>query len=302
MGVEFDCVATLQCKDSQGETLMLDGADISELEAGRGIINDNHSNTLVNVLGRVISAKKIYKPEDCEDDRQKYYWDKIKTPYLYAKAELFPEHRAAEAAAAILKYSHFKDSPLRLRCSVEGGIVERGNKDTTVLSKTKIRGIALTFTPANHSTLVEGLTFQKANPSLKEINLMKSVIPYAVDNVPALVDLSTRMVLNQISSKINEATMLIKALKSEKKKNEKLGKAMTCGFGGGGEPGALVSGGVITKESIKKEEKKPVKKELKYLSCDKCGKDQIYGKYQVKCRHCNKPLDLETLYPFLAKD
>ena len=78
-----------ELKDTQGETLSVEGCDISELEAGRGRWNDNHGLGFSNSLGMITQAKKIFKAEDCENDRHTYYWEKIKAPYIYAKGYLY---------------------------------------------------------------------------------------------------------------------------------------------------------------------------------------------------------------------
>ena len=66
MATKFDAVLGSELRDTQSEILDIKGADISELLAGRGVVNDNHSNKLPDVLGRITSAKKIFGIEDCE--------------------------------------------------------------------------------------------------------------------------------------------------------------------------------------------------------------------------------------------
>jgi hypothetical protein len=164
MATKFQAIAASELRDTQGEILDVAGADISELEAGRGVVNDNHSNKLPDVIGRITYAKKIFKIEDCEDEDQKRLWNKVKAPYIFTTGILFDDedHRSAKAAAAIIKHQHAFDSPLKLKCSVEGGILERGKSDDRVLKRTKIKGLALTLTPANNATLVEGLNLAKS--------------------------------------------------------------------------------------------------------------------------------------------
>jgi hypothetical protein len=52
--LEIDCVAATETRDIQGEILSLEGADISELAAGRGRWNDNHGSGAFNYLGRMM--------------------------------------------------------------------------------------------------------------------------------------------------------------------------------------------------------------------------------------------------------
>ena len=228
MATKFDAVAGSELRDTQGEILDVKGADISELEAGRGIINDNHSNKLPDVLGRITSAKKIFSLEDCDTDRQKYYWNKIKAAYIYTEGLLYDDedHRSAKAAAAILKHQFRTDSPLKLKCSVEGGILERGKKDQRVLARTKIRGLALTFAPANNATLVEGLDLAKsAATTVEELDLIKSYAPYAVIDAPTLVDFSQKLSVAKIRENVEKINEIVGGLKKNISLVEPLEKA-----------------------------------------------------------------------------
>lgn len=184
----LDGILGSQLRDTQGEMLSVEGADISELEAGRGLWNDNHSKGAFNTLGRITYAKKIFKAEDCEDDRQRYYWEKIRTPYIYGKGYLFDDedHHNAKAAAAILRNIHKTDSPLKLKFSVEGGVIARGISDPTLLARTKITKCALTFVPANNATLAEPLNLDKSlYDEAADLILIKSVMHLAETNVPS---------------------------------------------------------------------------------------------------------------------
>ena len=183
-----DMCAGSELKDTQGETLSVEGADISELEQGSGRLNDNHGKGFFNSLGRVTEAKKIFKSDDCENERHKYYWEKIKAPFIYAKGYLFndEDHPNAKAAAAILRNIHREDTPLSMKASVEGGVLSRGLKDPTRLARTKIHSVALTFTPANNATLVEPLNIGKSDSDWEaDKQLIKSVIHLAETNIPS---------------------------------------------------------------------------------------------------------------------
>src|SRR5271154_5885983 len=184
--LEIDMCSGSQLRDTQGEMLSVEGADIGELEAGRGRLNDNHGKGFFNSIGRVTLAKKIFKSEDCDDDRQRYYWDKVKAPYIYVKGYLYDDedHPNARAAAAILRNVHKSDCPLKLKASVEGGVVARGIADPSLLARTKIHSVALTFTPANNATLVEPLNLDKsAYNEEADMNIIKSVLHLAQTEV-----------------------------------------------------------------------------------------------------------------------
>lgn len=291
MATKFDAVAASELRDTQGEILDVKGADISELEAGRGIINDNHSNKLPDVVGRITEVKKIFGIEDCDNDRHSYYWNKIKAPYIYTAGILFDDedHRSARAAAAILKHQHGTDSPLKLKCSVEGGIIERGKKDERVLARTKIRGLALTFTPANVATLVEGLDLAKsAALTAEDMTLIKSYVSASIKDVPSLVDFSDKLSLTKIRQNIEKIHETVNGLK----KNSDLNKALTAGYGGAEAPTMRTGGAVLQAESIDQGHS------FRYIDCPNCGKDQIYASHQVKCRHCGKSFPFDTLAKF----
>jgi hypothetical protein len=211
----IDMCAGSELKDTQGETLSVDGADIHELEMGKGRFNDNHGKGFFNSLGRVTEAKKIFKAEDCSDDRQKYYWEKIKAPYIYAKGYLYndEDHPNAKAAAAIIRNIHREDAPLAMKASVEGGVISRGIKDPTRLARTKIHSVALTFTPANNATLVEPLSIDKSDSDWEaDKQLIKSVMHLAETNVPSFRHIERHASANTIHENIQKIQELAKSL------------------------------------------------------------------------------------------
>ncbi len=181
-------IAGSQLRDTQGEMLSVEGADISDLEAGKGRLNDNHGKGFFNSIGRITGAKKIFKKDDCENERQEYYWDKVKAPYIYVKGYLYDDedHPNARAAAAILRNIHKSDVPLQLKASVEGGVLARGISDSSLLARTKIHSVALTFTPANNATLIEPISLNKSEiDEAADMLLIKSVLHLAETNVPS---------------------------------------------------------------------------------------------------------------------
>lgn len=200
-----------ELKDTQGETLNVEGADISDLKR----MNDNHGKGFFNSLGIVTETKKIFKAEDCESDRHRYYWEKIKAPYIYAAGYLHndEDHPNARAAAAILKNIHRDDIPLKIKASVEGGVISRGIKDPTRLACTKIHSIALTFTPANNATLVEPLGLTKSSTDWKsDKQLIKSVTHLAETNVPSFRHIERHASANTIYENINKIQQLAKSV------------------------------------------------------------------------------------------
>lgn len=213
--LEIDCIAGSALRDTQGEMLSVEGADISELEAGRGRWNDNHGKGFFNSIGRITKAKKIFKRDDCEDDRQRHYWDKVKAPYIYAAGYLYDDedHPNARAAAAILRNIHKSDTPLQLKASVEGGVIARGISDSSLLARTKIHSIALTFTPANNTTLVEPTSLNKSEiDEAADMLLIKSVLHLAETNVPSFRHIVRDASATKVQSNLYKLVDLMKEL------------------------------------------------------------------------------------------
>jgi hypothetical protein len=215
--LEIDMIAGSQLRDTQGETLSVEGADISDLELGKGRLNDNHGKGFFNSIGAITTAKKIFKKEDCEDERHRYYWEKVKAPFIYVKGYLYDneDHPNARAAAAILRNIHKNDTPLQLKASVEGGVVARGVSDNTLLARTKIHSVALTFTPANKNTLVEPLSLDKSISYQEDEQLIKSVMHLAQTNVPSFRHIVRDAVAEKILKKLETISSLSSQLNIE---------------------------------------------------------------------------------------
>lgn len=275
-GMIIDGCAATDAIDSQGERLSVEGADISALENGLGRLNDNHGKTFGHSIGRVLGAKKIFKAEDCETERQKMYWEQVKRPYIYVKGELYDDsdHTNAKAAAAIMKHLSKGNSPLAVRMSVEGAVLAR--KDGGILDRTKVHSVALTFTPANKQTLalpMDDLT--KSDIQDVDWELLSKSINVAND-APAFIEVNSleqRMV--DVTNKVVEIVKKVTELK----------KALSAGYGGGGSLQGLVGGSVLAMPSIDK----------LYTSCQDCGKRQVVMKNQIACAHCGKSWTLDKV-------
>jgi hypothetical protein len=210
--LEIDMIAGSQLRDTQGEMLSVEGADISELQSGNGRLNDNHGKGFFNSIGRVTGAEKIMKSEDCKSDRQKYYWEKVKAPFIYVTGVLYDDddHPNAKAAAAILRNIHKTDCPLKLKASVEGGVVARGISDTNLLARTKIHSVALTFTPANNATLVEPISMEKSHTWTQDQILIKSVMHLAKTDVPSFRHIARRASAEKIVNNFDKIRTIAK--------------------------------------------------------------------------------------------
>lgn len=277
-GMVIDGIAATDGIDSQGERLNIEGTDISALENGLGRLNDNHGKQFSHSIGRIISGKKIFKADDCDDDRQKMYWEKIKRPYIYVKGELYDDadHPNAKAAAAIMKHLNKSKAPLSVKMSVEGAVMAR--KDGGVLDRTRVHSVALTFTPANKETLTLPVSFAKSDEAVDWEALIKSV--HVATDVRAFLE--TDPITQKMIDATNKVLKLIKDVTTLK-------KALSAGYSGGGSPGSLVGGGVLAMPSIDK----------LYTSCMGCGKRQVVRKNQTGCDHCGKGFSMEKIAKYM---
>lgn len=277
--LEIDMCAGSQLRDTQGEMLAIEGADISDLLNGKGRLNDNHGKGFFNSIGRVTSAKKIFKAEDCEDDRQKYYWEKVKSPYLYVRGFLYDDedHPNAKAAAAILRNIHKADVPLKIKASVEGGVVSRGLKDPTLLAQTKIHSVALTFTPANNATLVEPISLDKSNYDEEADRLLiKSVMHLAEVNVPNFRAVEKIASAAKIAGNLRRIRNLVKTMKSDD---------MEKGIKGNIAGAAMMGASMLAPTPTAKEPPQPVQQESvqpkvdhgKFISAIKSSNPFLYA-------------------------
>ena len=105
-------------------------------------------------------------------------WQELKRPFIWAKSELFRWLRSqkADSLAAIYRFYMDRGIDPPVKTSVEGKILERDGKH---LTKTKIKGIALTVVPCNkhtHSEVVEVLKSQNVSQDMLD-SLGKSIQP-----------------------------------------------------------------------------------------------------------------------------
>lgn len=186
MGLKIDGIAASEHIDSSGEVLDIKNLDISDFLEGKGVLNFEHkSDTPIDIIGKIIYAKKIFSKDDCENARQEKYWNFCKTPFLYIIAELFDdeEHPGAVAAAAIIRYYDKHKQSVLVGYSVEGTTLERnGNK----LIKTIGRRVALTLTPCNKSCIAAILEDNKISDKIKKHFFMENTISdnvYQIDSI-----------------------------------------------------------------------------------------------------------------------
>lgn len=149
----IDGIAASEHLDSSGESLSIEGMDISSLGSADSILNWEHGSKdrPSQVVGKVTFARKIMKKDDTKTDRERYFWNKVKKPFVYIKAELFDGlgHSGAQDVAAMLRYKNKdkgEESRLVVGFSIEGGKIE---KKGMIVTKSIARDVAITVKPCN---------------------------------------------------------------------------------------------------------------------------------------------------------
>jgi hypothetical protein len=156
MGLLLDGIAASEHVDSSGEILSIDGCDISTLDKD-GTLNFEHQNDDADdIVGKILYAKKIFSESDCENERQLYYFKKVRCPYIYIIGELFDEqgHPGSVAIAAMMRYAKAKNEPMMVGFSIEGSTLER---DGMHLKRAVARRVAATLKPCNKSCISDML-------------------------------------------------------------------------------------------------------------------------------------------------
>lgn len=102
------------------------------------------------VVGKILYGKKIFSEEDCSTDREKFFWENLKLPFVYCIGRLFDMagHRKAHSVAAILRDSAMNNEIPLARFSIEG---QTAKKDGPDLMETIARAVAITIKPCNRS-------------------------------------------------------------------------------------------------------------------------------------------------------
>jgi hypothetical protein len=163
LGTVIDGIGASEVIDSSGEVISIEGIDTSSLDVD-GLINTEHSsNTTTQLIGKVVSYHKIFKKEDCQNSRQRYFWDKVEAPYLYIKAVLFDKfnHSGAQDAVAMMRFDKElnKDNTRQVGgFSIEGS---RLGKEGNRITKCIARKIAWTAYPCNKTCVAEILEEDK---------------------------------------------------------------------------------------------------------------------------------------------
>lgn len=153
-------VASAQSLDKSGEIVDIKGLDITSLPK-TGILNYEHKSDVPGqICGKILTAKKIFTKEDCDNENEAYFWNKTKNPFVYITAELLDDYcQSGRDVAGVLRYDNDKkdqnDNPI-LGFSVEGSEIpnSRGsNKE--IVSRGIARKVTITSAPCNSQCLAE---------------------------------------------------------------------------------------------------------------------------------------------------
>ena len=149
----IDGVGSSQAIDTAGEIVDLKGLDISSLVGGAA--NYEHKSDLpAQIVGKVIEAHKIFSADDCQNERQLYFWNKTKIPFLYCIVRLFDDKKdSSREVAALVKddAEHPNEQPM-IGFSIEGAKLE---KQGSVVTRSIARKLTLTNLPCNKQCIAE---------------------------------------------------------------------------------------------------------------------------------------------------
>lgn len=165
-GWQVSGIASTEDPDLQGEIVKQNGLDISELKAGRGLLNYEHRNNPEDILGLIEDADHTDKG-------------------LKVNGYLFRSHKRAQAIAEIMQ-SLKKDHKNRVQLSIEGKVKSRGGENSKIIRSAKVDRVAITFEPVNQNTYVSFAKSLMAGESQIETPKVDSSDPKEILSTPAL--------------------------------------------------------------------------------------------------------------------
>lgn len=255
----LDGVFSSEAVDSSGEVVKLDGMDISSMEEGEALANYEHKSKEcggngAELVGRIVYVKKIFNKEDCEDQRQEFYYSKVgEVPYLYGMVRLLDAagHPGAAALAAQVRDAVKHDEKILVRYSVEGSTLER---DKNIIKTSIARQVAITIKPCN-KTCNSGLVVDPAAPEGYEKNPQEVLKAEVMGVGPKYVGCSSEYECNPV---VNDPE---RSILDDLVENLKLLKSITAGSYDAA-PSSLTGGAALQKESIGKKYKRHIVKAI----------------------------------------
>jgi hypothetical protein len=244
-GTVIDGVISSQVPDTSGELIDIAGMDITSLNED-GVLNTEHQNPYDKkffemtkeeqanwavIIGRCIFAKKIFKEEDCESDRERVFWQDLQVPFIYGGFELFDNegHSGAKDACSIIRHYHYRGLPVVIRFSVEGSTLDRqGN----YLRRALARRCAATIKPCNRSA-ISSLVAEAQKEHSSELS--KSELSYSLEGFSQNTEVEYFPLIS------DNSVELLETLVSDIKKTLTLGSYNAA-------PGTLTGGAALSKE------------------------------------------------------
>jgi len=104
MSTLIDGIAASENIDSSGEIISVAGMDISSLDKTGNFNWEHKKDYPMQIIGKILKAKKIFKLEDCDNERHRYFWNKCKVPYVYVMGELFTHTESGLHVAGLFQY------------------------------------------------------------------------------------------------------------------------------------------------------------------------------------------------------
>lgn len=219
LGMILDGVLASEAIDSSGEIVKIDGMDISSMEDGEATANYEHkgkdSSDGRETVGRIIYVHKIFNKDDCEDERQTFYYNKMgQIPYLYGMVRLLDEagHPGAESLAAQVRDAVAHEDKILVRYSVEGTTLK---KEDNVIKECIARKVAMTLGPCN-KTCFSGVIldpgapegFDKNPQKVLKADLLRDPLSHKISES----EYEANPVISDNRSSFNKLVTLLKAL------------------------------------------------------------------------------------------
>lgn len=149
-------IAASENIDSSGEIISIAGLDISSLDKD-GVFNFEHeSKQPSQIVGKILKSKKIFSEQDCEDEHQLYFWQKVQVPFVYVMGELMDDYKeSAKDVAGMFRYDADRKGKQErnvMNFSIEGSKIE---KQGNVVTRSIGRKVTLTPLPCNKAAVAE---------------------------------------------------------------------------------------------------------------------------------------------------
>lgn len=179
MPTYIDGIASSQTIDTAGEIIDIKGLDCSSLE-GAALNWEHKSESPNQLVGKILKWKKVFSEQDCEDDRQKYFWDKYNIPFLYILGRLFDDKKdsSKEAAALFLDDAEHPNEKPMVGFSVEGAKI---SKTGPTITNSIARRVTVTHCPANKTCVAEIVPTQESAPKDDLSDIFKSEPQYEIE-------------------------------------------------------------------------------------------------------------------------